>query len=153
MCCNVSSVASYLPVISRKWLLFQRSQAEQVFLCVASLLSQGTIWTCVTVFKITQSERRGHHHSLLYTFKDTLENYHIIPTVNFSALNSMDIVPLPHDPHEKNNNLQFLILSRIFLQASLQSVAYQTGDKKQRRKICGRAGISTVHVSDTTLVH
>lgn len=132
--------------------ILSKSQAEQFFLCVASLLSQSAIWTFETarllLFKITTSENAGHHHSLLYTFKDTFGNIHVITA---TTLNSTYIVPPPYNPHEKRQSSVFNSLA-YHLQALFKVFAYHKGDKRQRRKICGRAGVSVVHVSDTTLV-
>lgn len=90
----------------------KQNTGRTIFLCLPSLLFQSTFWKFATARLC--SFRFNGHHSLLYTFGSIILYLKIIyleDKVKLCCLNSMYIVPLPFDPHERQQSSVFNSLS------------------------------------------
>lgn len=123
MCCN------YLPVVSRKMLQFEtklrwQSSPSLLHSCFSTIHRWWTWQDCHTEMLGPVDQRKP-----------------------VSAAGTLHLPPVTHGT---DNNRQVFILLQLSRDA-LQSAAYQSGDKEQRRKSWGRAS-PWFKVSHTTLV-
>ena len=136
-------------MVSRKWLLFKtkvrQKEYPSVFLGTFSERLHGSVARHLP-FEITKSES-----SLIALYSlDTLRNIYILP--NRTALQTAQtlfIFPVT-DRHDKPSSVFYSLSCQLW--ALFKVLHIRVRDKTQRRKICGRASVSMVQVSDTTAV-
>lgn len=124
MCCN------YLPVVSRKMLQFEAKLPQHSFLSVPHKL----LWA--------QFHRFEPDRIVTPRCSKPVDQRKLVSAAAWSHLPPVTL--------RTDNNRRVLILFQLS-RGALQSAAYQSGDKEQRRKSCGRAS-PWFKVSHTTPV-